>query len=252
MIDCSKRILLSSPVLTNFLCYPKFDLSNYYKKLNDLYSFNLKFVITGGETTLFNTNILGKGCEGLVFKVEDNQNNIFALKIKRTDSCRLSMTDEFNYYKLSNKYDIGPKVYSSTDDVLLMEFIEGKSILNWFLNSRLDLKLIKKVIVNVLTQCHILDMVSLDHGQLNRLNNHIIVSHDGSKCTVIDFESASKNRRPSNFTSAFQGIFFKGMISIQINKYVDYRQKKLEFLKLLHLYKNDPSKEIFDSILALI
>lgn len=253
MIDCSRRIILSSPILTNFLCYPKLDHLNYYKRLCNLYSLDIKFVITGGETTLFGINILGKGSEGLVLKVEDYQNKVMALKIKRTDSCRLSMLHEFNCYKYSNRHGIGPKVYYSNDDLLLMELAEGKSILSWFLNSKLDLKLIRQVIVNVLTQCYILDTIHLDHGQLNRLNDHVIVSHDGFRCTVVDFESASVERMPSNFTSAFQGIFFKGIISTQINKYLDYAHKKPEFMRLLHLYKkNDYSKEIFDSIMALI
>ena len=134
-----------------------------------------------------------------------------ALKIKRTDSCRFSMKNEFKYYKLANMYEIGPKVYSSNADILLMEFIDGFSIENWFLKTRLDSSVIKSVIINILNQCFILDKINLNHGQLNKLYNHIIVSHDNLKCTIIDFESGSTSRKVSNLTSAFQGLFLKAL-----------------------------------------
>ena len=236
----------------SLICYPKFSTVNYATKIKDLFSLDLKFVILEGNTVLYNNNILGKGCEGLVLKVENIKNEIMALKIKRTDSCRFSMKNEFDFYKLANMYKIGPKVCSYTVDMLLMEFLEGISVENWFLKTKLDSYLIKKVVISILNQCFILDKINLDHGQLNKLYNHIIISPDDLKCTIIDFESASTIRKVSNLTSAFQGIFFKGIISKQIQKFINYENKKNEFLKLLKEYKKNISKENFDSIISLI
>lgn len=252
MQESFKKYSITTPNLINLICYPKFDAVNYTLKIKDLFSLHLKFVILEGNTILYNNNILGKGCEGLVLKVENNKNEIMAVKIKRTDSCRNSMKNEFDFYNLANMYRIGPKVYSYTDNVLLMDFLEGISIENWFLKTELDSNLIKTVVIDILNQCFILDKINLDHGQLNRLCNHIIIRPDNLKCSIIDFESASTFRKVSNLSSAFQGLFFRGIISKKINSYINYENKIKEFLKLLKIYKSNISRENFDSILSLI
>ncbi len=252
MPDYFNKFTLSSPNLVNFICYPKFNVNNYCTKIKELYSLNLKFMVLDGDTVLNTDHIVGKGCEGLVLKVETNNDKIMALKIKRTDSCRSSMKNEFEYYKLANINNIGPRVYSYTDNLLLMELLEGHSAKDWFSKKNLDSFLVRKVIIDILNQSYILDSMNLDHGQLNRLNNHVIISDDGSKCTIVDFESASNIRRVNNLTSVFQGLILKGVISKEINRYINYENKKKEFLKLLKLYKNDKSRENFDSLIALI
>lgn len=252
IVDCSNKFLITSPNLIDLLCYPRFSTLDYVTKIKDLFSLNLRFVVLEGDTVLYNNNILGKGCEGLVLKVEDTENEIMALKIKRTDSCRFSMKPEFDFYKLANMHNLGPKVHSCTVDFLLMEFLDGVSIENWFSNTKLDRYLIKSVVINILNQCFVLDKINLDHGQLNKLYNHIILSPDGLTCTIIDFESASTSRKVSNLTSAFQGLFFKGIIAKQINKFIDYENKKMECLELLKEYKRNNSRENFDSLMSLI
>ncbi len=248
----STKFFITSADLINVICYPHFDLIDYIKKVEDLLSLDLKFVILEGNTILYNDKILGKGCEGIVLKVQNIKEDFLALKIRRTDSCRITMKNEYDFYNLANRYNIGPIVYSYTANMLLMQFLEGLSIENWFLQTKLDSNMIKTVVIDILNQCFLLDKINLDHGQLNKLYNHIIVSPYDLKCTIIDFESASKLRRVSNLTSAFQGIFFKGVISRQIQKHINYENKKIEFLKLLQEYKRNISKDSFNSLISLI
>ena len=248
----STKFFITSTGLINVICYPHFDLTDYIKKVEDLISLDLKFVILDGNTIVCNNKILGKGCEGIVLKVQNNRDELLALKIRRTDSCRITMKNEYDFYKIANSYNIGPIVYSHTVNMLLMQFLEGLSIENWFLQTKLDSNMIKTVVFDILNQCFLLDKINLDHGQLNKLYNHVIVSPYDLKCTIIDFESASNLRRVSNLTSAFQGIFFKGVISRQIQKHIDYKSKKIEFLKLLQEYKRNMSKENFNSLVSLI
>lgn len=252
MEECSNKFILSSANLIDLLCYPRFSASDYYSRLIELRSLNLKFVILEGNTLLNAIRILGKGSEGLVLKVQDIHSKTLALKIKRIDSCRTDMQNEFEFYQSINRNNLGPKAFSYTKNALLMEFIEGLSARNWFLNSNMNLDLIRKIIINILTQCYTLDKLHIDHGQLNKLDNHVIISRSGSKCTIVDFESASCIRKVNNVTSAFQGLIFKGIISDQINKFVNYDKKRVEFLNLLSRYKMDKSKKNFDSIIALI
>jgi putative serine/threonine protein kinase len=252
MQEYSNKFVLSSANLIDLLCYPRFSTFDYYSRLSELRSLNLKFVILEGNTLLKAIRILGKGSEGLVLKVQNMNSNTMALKIRRIDSCRADMKNEFEFYQCVNRNYLGPKVYSYTKNTLLMEFIEGLSARTWFLKTKINLELIRKIIINILTQCYTLDKLHIDHGQLNKLDNHIIISHCGSKCTIVDFESASFIRKVNNVTSAFQGLIFKGIISDQINKFANYNKKRDEFLNLLSIYKMDMSKKNFDSIIALI
>ncbi len=246
------KFLITSPSLVNLLCYPRFSVNDYNDRIKDLILLNIKFLFLEGDTIVNNNNIIGKGCEGLVLKVENGKSDKMALKVKRTDSCRLSMKNEFDLYMVANEFKIGPKVYSCTDNLLLMDLIDGISVFDWFLKTNLDSYLIKTVATDILTQCFVLDEINLDHGQLNRLNNHIIVSPDDLRCTIIDFESASQHRKVSNLTTAFQALFFKGTISKQISKCINYDHKKKDFMKLLKTYKDNICKENFDSIMSLI
>lgn len=251
-LDYSTKFFITSTDLINVLCYPRFNLIDYIKKIEDLLSLDLKYVVLEGNTILYNDKILGKGCEGVVLKVQNIKDELFALKIRRTDSCRITMKNEYDFYRLANTYKIGPIVYSYTVNMLLMQFLEGLSIEKWFLQTKLDSHMIKTVVIDILNQCFILDKMNIDHGQLNKLYNHVIVSPYDLKCPTIDFESASISRRVSNLTSAFQGLFFKGIISKQIQKHINYENKKIEFLKLLQEYKRNISEDNFNSIISLI
>ncbi|MDQ2684401.1 MAG: hypothetical protein M3Y25_00990 [Thermoproteota archaeon] len=252
MTEFSNKFVLSSYKLVDYLCYPRFSADEYYSRINELRSLNIKFIILDGPTVLNNNNILGKGNEGLVLKVCDQANNTMAIKIRRTDSCRIEMESEFNFYKHVNLYNIGPKAYLYTKNTLLMECIEGLPAKKWFLSAKDELDLVRKIIIDILNQCYKLDELGIDHGQLNKLDNHVIIALDGSRCTIVDFESASSKRKVNNVTSALQGLIFKGIISEQVNKFLNYDDKKSEFLNLLSIYKHKKCRENFDPIIALI
>ncbi|VFJ13753.1 serine/threonine protein kinase [Candidatus Nitrosocosmicus franklandus] len=252
MTGFSNKVLLSSYKLADLLCYPKFDSVEYRDRINELRSLNIKFVILEGPTVLNSINILGKGNEGLVLKVRDFKNNTMAVKIKRTDSCRIAMENEFNFYKYVNLHNIGPSAYLHTKNMLLMECIEGLSARKWFFSSITKLDLVRRVILDILNQCFKLDVMGIDHGQLNKLDNHVIISHDGSKCTIVDFESASRNRKVNNVTSAIQGLFFRGPIAEQVKTIYNNTNMRSELQSLLTIYKKEKCRENFDSILSLI
>ena len=252
MINYSNKFVLSSHNLVDLLCYPKFSSDEYQSRIVELRSLNIKFVILEGPTVVKSVNILGKGNEGLVLKVCDLANSIMAIKIRRTDSCRITMENEFNFYKYVNLHNIGPKAYLHTKNILLMECIEGLPARKWFFSSKTKLDQARRVIMDILSQCYELDVMGIDHGQLNKLDNHVIISPDGSKCTIVDFESASRRRKVNNVTSALQGLIFKGLISDQVNTILNYDGKQSELLSLLSTYKHEKSRKNFDSILSMI
>lgn len=252
MTEYSNKFVVTSCILADLFCYPKYCPYDYFEKLNELRSLGIKYVILEGNTKLNNECVLGKGSEGLVLKVQDHCNEFKAAKIRRTDSSRVDIKNEFSLYQYVNLYGIGPKVFHCTRNILLMECLDGLPARDWFLSFNSDLNNLRKVIVNILNQCYTLDKIGIDHGQLNKLDNHVIISSDGSRCTIVDFESASKNRKVNNVTSVLQGLLFRGIISKQINDLLNYEKKKCIFMDRLTTYKNDKSRQNFDSIISLI
>ena len=86
---------------------------------------------------------------------------------------------------------------------------------------------IRLVLNNVLRECYLLDSIGLDHGELSTIDKHVIVGKN--KNTIIDFESSSTNRKPSNVTGATQAI----LIGTGLAKII---QKKI---KLPHKIKDN-------------
>jgi putative serine/threonine protein kinase len=68
----------------------------------------------------------------------------------------------------------------------------------------------------ILEQCLRLDKIGLDHGELSRLDRHIVVS---DRPVMIDFESASTVRKTCNVTAAAQSIFLYGPVATRIQKF---------------------------------
>ena len=101
----------------------------------------------------------------------------------------------------------------------------------------------------ILEDCYRLDVIGLDHGELSNISKHVVVGK--SKTTVIDFESASTQRRVSNVTSATQAICIGSGISKIVRKI--YRlPSKNKLIKILRLYKQERSQQNFEKILAVL
>jgi putative serine/threonine protein kinase len=173
-----------------------------------------------------------------------------ALKMRRIDSSREEMQSEARFLKLANKVDVGPRVIDSSKNFIVMEYVEGKKIIDWAkeLKGKGRAAKLKTTIRKVLEDCHNLDMAHLDHGELSYLHKHVIVGR--SPC-IIDFESASVNRRTSNVTSATQGIFIGSGLSNIVKKIVKVPSTKY-MIESLKKYKHVQSRENFDEVLRVL
>ena len=134
-----------------------------------------------------------------------------------------------------------------------MEFIEGSSIVDWVNQNdkAADSETILKIVSDILIQCHNLDKLHLDHGQLHYLNHHVIIS-ESSRVTILDFESASYLRRTSNVTSASNSLLLGGHISERITDILRIQGKKERLVRALRLYKISQSEENLQEILYLL
>jgi putative serine/threonine protein kinase len=169
-------------------------------------------------------------------------NKTCALKIRRTDADRKNMDDEARFHTIANDAGVGPRLEGQTKNLIAMEFIDGQSIVNWVESAAKGR--LRRMARSVLGQCYILDRAGLDHGELSRLNGHVIVS---DRPYIIDFESASTNRKTSNVTAAAQSIFLHGSVAGIVKKTLEADREKA--LLALKIYKRDQTRANFDTVL---
>jgi putative serine/threonine protein kinase len=242
-----------SPELFDIISYPGFDVEEYLDRIKEIQSLGVKSIISRGRLKIGKFEIAGKGCVSLVMRSESYDNSICALKIRRIDANRSDMHQEVRLHSIANSVGIGPKILAHSKNIILMEFVEGLSIADWIErdDNIADSEIVHKIVSDILEQCYTLDKVNLDHGQLSYLNHHVIISKS-AKVTIIDFESASDRRRPSNVTCASHSLLLSGFISKKIIDILCLQNKKERLFNTLKLYKLSQSKDNFDKILYLL
>ena len=248
-LDSNNEVDISSAEIANIVSYPNFSAKDYSDRLNEISSFGITHFLLGGRTKIGKINIAGKGCVSVVLKVRA-KNRIYALKIRRTDANRSSMERESYLHKLANSAQVGPRLVLSSSNLIIMEFIDGLSLIHWIRNKDISANDARHLARSILEQCHRLDKSQIDHGQLSCLNHHILVSKSNNAANVIDFETASTARKPSNVTAAVQALFLSGTISSRMNQLLDVAKKE-SIIQLLKKYKQNSNKINFDNIMNI-
>ena len=227
------------------LTYPLFDENTYDIRMEELLTLDINSVYSFGKVQLHRICILGKGLVALV----KYRKKYFVLKIRRTDANRPNMYDEVVYQSAANSMGIGPFLVNFSENFILMEFVRGFNIVDWYGSKKAANDRILKCAASILQQCFVLDCLKLDHGQLNRLDRHIIVSEEG-KPTILDFESSITGRRARNVTSVCQSIFLHGPIFSKLKGSIDKDRELI--MKCIRDYKRDMNHEKFEKILSLL
>jgi putative serine/threonine protein kinase len=231
----------------NVLTYPRPNLRIVKGRITQLKALGVDSVIFEGRTRVGRLGLLGIGTVGLVVKVE-TRGVVCALKIRRTDANRESMDLEHRLTRMANKVGVGPKVVGATRDFLLMEWVQGEQVDDWLTKIRGagSRARLRNLIHSILNQCRKMDILNLDHGQLSNLRKHVLIAED--RPTIIDFESASLNRKSKNVTTAAQYLLVGGMVSKRVRRMLGI--KKVEpVLKTLTRYKREMSDESYASLL---
>ncbi len=143
---------------------------------------------------------IARGHSARIFLVQKGRKK-FVAKLERDDSPRENMLEKEAFYlKLANSIKVGPKLvaYDFHFRVLIMEFIEGKTLNQWLKGKRTK-KELKKFFDELLKQAERLDELGLDHGQLaGRGVNILVKKGKHPKPIIIDFEKASVERKVHN------------------------------------------------------
>ena len=235
---------------SKILGYPNATNRQIKSRINELEKLKMKSICFTGPTTIGNLEILGKGYVGLVVLVKRGNKEV-ALKIRRTDSQRENMKNESILLKLVNSVSVGPKMIDVSKNFLVMEYIEGKKFSDWIemLKGSGSAKQLKSTIRNVLEDCYRLDQIGFDHGELSNISKHVIVGKN--KVALIDFESSSTKRRPSNVTSITQAFFIGSGIAKHAQK-IYKNSSKEKIIDALKSYKQEKTRDNFEKLLKIL
>lgn len=244
----SDRINVNSPRLSTIISYPHFTEREYSNRLKEIYSLGINFIFCVGRTKIGSMEIAGKGCVSLVVKAEI-KNTICALKIRRTDASRKTMDREVNLHRIANSAGVGPSILDYSENFVIMEYIDGLSIINWINHQNINPEQVRNVVNSIMEQCYKLDKAHLDHGELCRLDHHVIVSQSDTT-NIIDFESSSTKRKICNVTAAAQSLFLSGLVSKRVNE-IFHLPEREKIIRALRIYKQDQSRNNFDNIMSI-
>ena len=90
----------------------------------------------------------------------------------------------------------------------------------------------------------------MDHGELSKAPKHIIISKQ-DKPFLVDFETASVDRKPANVTSACQFLFTSHGAMAKAVAEVLGEVNRVEVIDVLRRYKNWRNRENFDYVLQV-
>jgi putative serine/threonine protein kinase len=240
-VSFSDELDIRSPELVPLVCYPRFSESEYSDRIAEMESLGVMSIALGGMTTINGVRVAGKGQVGLVLRAKIG-NKTCALKIRRLDADRKSMDQEARLHRIANGAGVGPRLEGHSKNLVAMEFVDGQSIVDWVGNAPKGK--LRRMARSVLEQCYSLDRAGLDHGELSRLNRHVIVAGNPY---IIDFESASTARKTSNVTAAAQSIFLHGAVAGMVQKTLQANREKA--LLALKIYKRGQTRANFDTVL---
>lgn len=241
-VSSSNELDIRSPRLAAIISYPHFSECEYKDRITEMESLGITSIILGGKTILNNTHVAGKGCVGIVVKAKAGS-TVCALKIRRTDADRKTMDNEARLHKIANSVGVGPLLEGQTKNLIAMEFVPGENIGEWVAcTTKSKMRRVARV---VLEQCFRLDAAGLDHGELSRLERHVIIS---DRSYIIDFESASTTRKTCNVTAATQSIFLYGIVANKVRKILGNNDRE-KVIHALRTYKKSHTRANFEAVL---
>ncbi len=241
---------LANPPFNRLVAYPSGDPDEVESRIHQLHQLEITALDFQGPLKTDRLSVLGKGVVGIVV-IGVRGNRRVAVKIRRVDARRPSLIHEAELLMAANSLKVGPECLGGTADVLAMEFIEGLSLPLWLesLTGRGRRVRVRSVVKPLLEECFRMDAYGLDHGELSRAHKNVIVSDDGAR--ILDFESASLVRRPSNFTSLTQYLFLGGSIAKKMAKVLGPVDRD-ELLKCLRDYKAGGWKDAFEEATKIL
>jgi putative serine/threonine protein kinase len=230
------------------LCYPRASNTELQTRLAELQKHGIEAVEFTGKASAFNVPVLGKGFVGIAVIAHLNKQRA-ALKIRRVDAGRQGLQHEAEMLAKANSVNVGPTFISASTNFLLMQFIDGDLLPSW-LEMHKQKEQVQSVLREVLEQCWRLDAAGLDHGELSKAPKHVIVNTEQHPF-IVDFETASVNRKPANVTAMCQYLFASKSAVARMAAEVLGEKNLNDLVGALRRYKLDRTRGNFERLLQV-
>lgn len=232
----------------SILCYPRASPMEIQNRIEELQNHGVQALEFTGKASASNVPVLGKGYVGVVVVAHVDGQRV-ALKMRRIDADRQSLEHEAELLVKANNINVGPKFLAVSKDFLLMQLIDGDLLEDW-LETHKDKEPIRKVLVDILEQCWRLDEAGLDHGELSKAPKHLLVDR-ANKPFIVDFETASLERKVINVTSVCQFLFMGNSSAAKMLCEVFGERNRSELIAALKGYKKNRNRGNFEGLLEV-
>ena len=238
---------LNQEPYASVLCFPNPSETELQNRVEELRSHGVTALEFSGTASVFGVGVpvLGKGFVGIVVIAHVNGQRV-AVKIRRVDSDRADLLHEARMLSKANSVNVAPRLMTASKNFLLMQLIDGDLLPNW-LKTNKDTTAVIQVLMEVLEQCFRLDQVGLDHGELSKAPKHLLVDKT-EKPFIVDFETASVERRVANVTAVCQYLFAGNSTASKILSEIFGERNRLELIDVLKAYKKNRTREYFEDL----
>jgi len=241
---------LTQEPYASVLCFPNPSEAELQSRIQELRSLDVSALEFSGTASLFGVAIpvLGKGFVGIVVIAHVKGKRV-AVKIRRTDADRADLLHEAHMLSKANSVNVAPKLMAASKNFLLMRLIDGGLLPNWLKTNKESAR-VKQILREVLEQCFRLDQAGLDHGELSKAPKHLLVDKT-EKLFIVDFETASEERRVANVTAVCQYLFAGNSSASKILAEIFGERNRLELIDSLKAYKKNKTKTTFENLLKV-
>ena len=232
------------------LCFPNPGEVELQRRLQELRNLSVTALEFSGTASVFGVAVpvLGKGFVGIVVIAYINGNRV-ALKIRRQDADRPDLLHESRMLSIANSADVAPKLIAASKNFLLTQLIDGALLPNW-LKTNKDVVVVKQVLGEILEQCFRLDQAGLDHGELSQAPKHLLVDK-AQKPFIVDFETASVERKAANVTAVCQYLFAGNSSASKILSEISGERNRVKLIDALKTYKKNRTRRNFEGLLEV-
>ena len=232
----------------SIVCYPRPSDAELQNRLTELSGIGVEFLEFAGDASAFSVPVLGKGYVGVVV-IAHVRGERLALKMRRVDADRIDLKHEAEMLQKANTVNVGPKFIAASKNFLLSQLVDGDLLADWLEKHR-ETELIRKVLVEILEQCWRLDEIGLDHGELSKAPKHLLVDK-AEKPFIVDFETASIQRKVANVTAVCQYLFMGNSPLARIVAETFGERNRLEMINALKNYKRNRVRMNFEALLQV-
>ncbi len=239
---------LNAEPYASVVCYPRANSDEIKQRITELQTLQVQALEFTGKSSAFTVPVLGKGYVGIVV-VAHVHGERYALKMRRVDADREDLGHEAQMLQKANAVSVGPKFVAASKNFLISELIDG-DLLETCLENHRDKAVVRRVLVDILEQCWRLDEAGLDHGELSKAPKHLLVDK-ADKPYIVDFETASIQRKVANVTAVCQFLFQGNSdVAKAIARIVGERNRE-EVVNALKGYKKNRTRESFEGLLEI-